>query len=118
MRRKQEGAAGGLAELLAGLAEPAESREWRVRIQHTDFKAVGGRVLAAFHDWVSAAAGAEGVEEGGAEEGGAEGAVPAAPSSWSLESVNHEGWRVNMDEGEGRRGWLLLRQVRVGGRCC
>ncbi|KAG2439969.1 hypothetical protein HXX76_004088 [Chlamydomonas incerta] len=98
VRRKQEGAAGGLAELLAGLAEPAESREWRVRIQHSDFKAVGGRVLSAFHEWVTAAPG-----EG-------EGGVPAAPGSWSLESVNHEGWRVNIDEGEGRRGWLLLRQ--------
>lgn len=31
-------------------------------------------------------------------------------SSWSLEPVNYEGWRVAVDEGEGRRGWLLLRQ--------
>ncbi|KAG2454732.1 hypothetical protein HYH02_000569 [Chlamydomonas schloesseri] len=111
VRRKQEGAAGGLAELLAGLAEPAESREWRVRIQHADFKAVGGRVLAAFHDWVAAAAQAQAQgHDGGHEGGGGSGVVPAAPATWSLESVNHEGWRVNMDEGQGRRGWLLLRQ--------
>jgi hypothetical protein len=31
-------------------------------------------------------------------------------SSWSLEPVNHEGWRVTVDEGDGKRGWLLLRQ--------
>jgi hypothetical protein len=31
-------------------------------------------------------------------------------SNWSLEPVNYEGWRVIVDEGEGRRGWLLLRQ--------
>lgn len=31
-------------------------------------------------------------------------------AAWSLEPVNHEGHRVNVDEGEGRRGWLLLRQ--------
>jgi hypothetical protein len=30
--------------------------------------------------------------------------------SWVLEPVNYEGWRVSVDEGEGRRGWLLLRQ--------
>jgi hypothetical protein len=30
--------------------------------------------------------------------------------SWSLEPVNHEGWRVDVDEGGGKRGWLLLRQ--------
>lgn len=32
-------------------------------------------------------------------------------SNWTLEAVNHEGWRVNVDEGNGRRGWALLRQV-------
>ena len=37
--------------------------------------------------------------QGGA--GGAEG--------WQLEAENHEGWRVAVDEGEGRKGWLLLR---------
>jgi hypothetical protein len=24
--------------------------------------------------------------------------------------VNYEGWRVAVDEGEGRHGWVLLRQ--------
>jgi hypothetical protein len=31
-------------------------------------------------------------------------------SSWALEAVNYEGWRVAVDEGEGRHGWVLLRQ--------
>jgi hypothetical protein len=60
-------------------------------LQDSDFKSVGGEVLQAFHDWVAAGAGSAG-------------------SSWSLEAVNHEGWRVNVDEGDGKRGWLLLRQ--------
>lgn len=29
---------------------------------------------------------------------------------WSMEGENFEGWRVNVDEGDGKRGWLLLRQ--------
>jgi hypothetical protein len=60
-------------------------------LQDADFQAVGSAVLQSFHDWVQAGAGSAG-------------------SSWSLESVNHEGWRVNVDEGAGKRGWLLLRQ--------
>ena len=31
-------------------------------------------------------------------------------AAWSLDAVNHEGWRVNIDEGGGKRGWALLRQ--------
>ncbi|KXZ43378.1 hypothetical protein GPECTOR_92g601 [Gonium pectorale] len=87
VRRRNEGS-GGLSELLAGLAEPAESREWRIRIQHADFKAVGAQVLSAFRELV----------------------VGGSHPDWSLEPVNHEGWRVAVDEGGGRRGWLLLRQ--------
>lgn len=30
-------------------------------------------------------------------------------SSWKMEPENHEGWRVVVDEGEGRKGWCLLR---------
>lgn len=29
--------------------------------------------------------------------------------AWSLDPVNHEGWRVSVDEGDGARGWALLR---------
>ena len=31
-------------------------------------------------------------------------------AGWEMEAENFEGWRVNVDEGEGKRGWLLLRQ--------
>ncbi len=47
-------------------------------------------MLQRFHSWLQAGAG--------------------GASHWSLEPVNYEGWRVAVDEGEGRRGWLLLRQ--------
>jgi phosphomannomutase len=86
----KSGVSGGLRELLADLHEPKEAAEFRVSIKDPDFKAVGGQVLQQFHDWVA----------GGAGDG----------RGWSLEPVNHEGWRVNVEEGEGRRGWLLLRQ--------
>ena len=58
-------------------------------MQDADFQAQGAGVLQVFHDWVV----------GGA--GGADG--------WALEAENHEGWRVAVDEGGGRRGWVLLR---------
>ena len=60
-----------------------------VRLQGSDFKEDGQKILASFHDWVqNGASGAEG---------------------WILEKENHEGWRVSIDEGEGKRGWCLLR---------
>eukprot|EP00882_Tetradesmus_deserticola_P014684 GHRQ01015624.1.p1 GENE.GHRQ01015624.1~~GHRQ01015624.1.p1 ORF type:complete len:589 (+),score=228.84 GHRQ01015624.1:649-2415(+) len=89
--RLASGGSAGLGELLADLQEPAEAAEYRIGIKDPDFKAVGGQVLQAFHDWVQSGVGNAG-------------------GSWSLEPVNHEGWRVNVDEGEGKRGWLLLRQ--------
>ncbi|KAF8060594.1 algC [Scenedesmus sp. PABB004] len=88
--RLASGGEGGLRELLADLQEPKEEAEHRISIKDADFKPVGAEVLSAFNAWVA----------GGA--GGADG--------WSLEPVNHEGWRVNIDEGGGRRGWALLRQ--------
>lgn len=59
-------------------------------MQDPEFKSIGGQVLQQFYDWVTGGAGGEG--------------------GWSLEPVNYEGWRVNVEEGEGHRGWLLLRQ--------
>eukprot|EP00878_Enallax_costatus_P007716 GHUV01008077.1.p1 GENE.GHUV01008077.1~~GHUV01008077.1.p1 ORF type:complete len:424 (+),score=129.57 GHUV01008077.1:1317-2588(+) len=88
--RLKSGAAGGLGELLSDLQEPAEAGEYRINIKDPDFKSIGGQVLQSFHAWV---------EQGAGDTQG-----------WSLEPVNYEGWRVNIDEGEGRRGWLLLRQ--------
>ena len=34
----------------------------------------------------------------------------SAGKDWVLEPVNYEGWRVVVDEQEGRKGWVLLRQ--------
>ena len=60
-----------------------------MRLQGSDFREDGQKILASFHDWVqNGASGAEG---------------------WVLEKENHEGWRVSIDEGDGRRGWCLLR---------
>ena len=60
-------------------------------LQATDFKTTGSDVLTAFQDWVSSGA--------------------CGQFNWSLEPVNHEGVRINVEEeGEGKRGWLLLRQ--------
>ncbi|CAK0785494.1 hypothetical protein CVIRNUC_008703 [Coccomyxa viridis] len=75
--------------LLADLKEPVESSEFRLKLKGSDFKEDGQKILASFHDWVqNGASGAEG---------------------WILEKENHEGWRVSIDEGEGKRGWCLLR---------
>lgn len=76
--------------ILADLKEPLESREFRLKVTGEGdlFEGMAG-VLECFHDWLEAGAG-------------------GAPN-WTLEKENYEGWRVSVDEGEGRRGWLLLR---------
>lgn len=58
-------------------------------LQQQSFKEDGKNALEAFHQWIQDGA------------GGADG--------WVLEEENHEGWRVSVDEGEGKQGWLLLR---------
>jgi len=89
-RRRATGG-GDIGELLGGLKEPAEAREYRLRITEPDFKAVGGVVLDRFKAWIDSGAG-----------------LPAG--KWTLDEINHEGWRINIDEGDGKRGWVLLRQ--------
>ena len=56
-------------------------------LQVPNFAEEGQRALGAFREWVD--------QHGGA--------------TWQVEAENYEGWRVAVDEGEGRRGWLLLR---------
>ena len=58
-------------------------------LQQASFKEDGQKALKQFHQWIQDGA------------GGAEG--------WILEEENHEGWRVSVEEGEGKQGWLLLR---------
>ncbi|GBF99435.1 phosphoglucomutase [Raphidocelis subcapitata] len=78
-----------LTALLRELREPAEAGEYRIKIKDADFKPVGAAVLEGFKAWLDKGAGGE--------------------SAWSLDPVNHEGWRVSVDEGAGARGWALLR---------
>lgn len=77
--------AGSIDELLAGLPEPAEAREYRVKIKAADFGAVGGQVLEAFRTFVE--------QEPG----------------WSLTPNNHEGVHVTCAPQNGN-GWALLRK--------
>lgn len=81
-RAKKEGYT--LQSLIADLAEPAESREFRMNITTPDFKAYGQDVI----DKLSVYA--------------------AAQPGWSIAPNNYEGVRVNLDKDHGN-GWFLLR---------
>ena len=82
--------------VLHSLKEPSDSVEIRMEVLGSDpasISATSKATLAAFKEWI---------EKGGAGE------------SWTLEEVNHEGWRARVDEtgdrsGAGTRGWVLLR---------
>ena len=73
-----------LEALIADLAEPAESREFRMKIAAPDFKAAGQAVLDAL------------------------GRYAAAQPCWTPEAENFEGVQVNLDAAHGN-GWFLLR---------
>uniref|UniRef100_A0A7R9TXW9 phosphoglucomutase (alpha-D-glucose-1,6-bisphosphate-dependent) n=1 Tax=Prasinoderma coloniale TaxID=156133 RepID=A0A7R9TXW9_9VIRI len=79
----------GLASLLDGLKEPAEAKEARLKIMLDDFGPYGDDIIARFIEFCNGS---------------------AAPSSWTSEEVNNEGWRVRVDEGDGKQGWALLRK--------
>ncbi len=73
-----------LEAMIADLAEPAESREFRMKITEPDFKAAGQAVLDELARYA------------------------AAQPGWSTEKENYEGVRVNLDRDHGN-GWFLLR---------
>lgn len=73
-----------LETLVRDLAEPAESREIRMRLTGADFRADGQAILDAL------------------------GPYAAEQPGWSLAPDNCEGVRVNLDAGHGN-GWFLLR---------
>lgn len=73
-----------LQSLIADLAEPAESREFRMNILLPDFKPYGQSVIDALT------------------------AHAAAQPGWSIAPSNYEGIRVNLDKAHGD-GWFLLR---------
>lgn len=71
-------------ELIAGLEEPYEAKEFRMNIALADFKAYGQGVIDDLESYAKA-------QEG-----------------WSVEPVNYEGIRVKCGKGHGE-GWFLLR---------
>ncbi|MBR6115208.1 MAG: phosphomannomutase/phosphoglucomutase [Oscillospiraceae bacterium] len=73
-----------LETLLEGLPEPAESREFRMRVTAPDFRSAGETVLAALDRYA------------------------AARPGWAIEPENYEGVRVSLDAKHGD-GWFLLR---------
>lgn len=81
-RGKKEGYK--LESLIADLAEPAESKEFRMNILLEDFKPYGAEVLEKLQ------------------------AYAAQQPGWSIAPNNFEGVRVNLDETHGN-GWFLLR---------
>ena len=81
-RGKKEGYS--LESLIADLAEPAESVEFRMNILEEDFKTYGQQVIDALTEFAGKQPG------------------------WSLAPSNYEGVRVNLDETHGN-GWFLLR---------
>lgn len=87
VRLRAAGEERGIAALLDGLAEPLAAHEFRLPFTDAaDFGAQGVALLDAFPAFVDATPG------------------------WTVEEPNYEGVRVSVDEGDGRTGWLLLRQ--------
>ena len=70
--------------MIADLAEPAESKEFRFNILLDEFKPYGLEVLDKLQ------------------------AYAAAQDGWTIAPNNFEGVRVNLDENHGN-GWFLLR---------
>jgi phosphomannomutase len=76
----------GIGSLLDGLAEPLEEQEFRLTFHDkSDFGSYGRSCVEAFATFA------------------------ASVDGWTVEQENYEGFRVRVDEGEGREGWLLLR---------
>ncbi len=71
-----------LADLIADLKEPAESREIRLNISEPEFRAYGEKVLADFEKYIAAFG--------------------------TFETPSYEGVRVNFDADHGD-GWILMR---------
>ncbi|MDR1563534.1 MAG: phosphomannomutase/phosphoglucomutase [Oscillospiraceae bacterium] len=79
---RQEG--GSLSALIADLAEPAEEREIRLKIEEEDFVSYGNSVIAGLESYAKKQQG------------------------WQIAEDNREGIRVLLDKAHGN-GWFLLR---------
>jgi len=88
VRRRLAGQ-GDISELLKDLREPVEAMEIRVKIKAADVAAEGAKVTAGFKEWMDNGAGGN--------------------ERWTLEEENYEGWRVKVDEGDAKEGWILVR---------
>ncbi|KAI0565798.1 Alpha-D-phosphohexomutase [Gracilaria domingensis] len=87
VRMRLSGDERGIGGLLDGLDEPLEEKEFRLPfLDQGEYQAYGANVVEAFADF------AQNVD------------------GWTLEDTNYEGYRVSVDEGDGKAGWLLLRQ--------
>ena len=81
-RGKKEGYT--LESLITDLAEPAESREFRMNLLCDDFKTYGQSVIDQLTEYAK------------------------SQSGWAIAPSNYEGIRVNLDKAHGD-GWFLLR---------
>lgn len=87
VRMRLRGDTLGIGGLLEGLDEPKEAIEFRLPfLDRSDYKGYGTDVIEAFAEFAKTVDG------------------------WIPEQENYEGLRVNVDEGGGKAGWLLLRQ--------
>lgn len=87
VRMRLAGDERGIGGLLDGLQTPREEHEFRLEFRDRDgFQEYGKRCVQAFAEFA------------------------ATVDGWTVEEVNHEGYRVSVDEGNGNEGWLLLRQ--------
>lgn len=77
----------GISTLIAGLTEPAESREVRFPINSPDFAIYADRILDDLKNWVS---------------------TSGSTLGWTLAEPNYEGVRVEMHGDV--KGWFLLRK--------
>lgn len=73
-----------IGSLLAKLEEPVESKEYRIKIQAADFRAIGEEVMNKLKQ------------------------LAENTKGWSLVEPNHEGIRVSCNKENGN-GWFLLR---------
>ncbi|CAN8076149.1 unnamed protein product, partial [Agarophyton chilense] len=87
VRLRLSGDQRGIGALLDGLDEPLEEKEFRLPfLDQSDYQSYGAGVVEAFAKFAETVDG------------------------WKLEHENYEGYRVSVDEGDGKAGWLLLRQ--------
>lgn len=87
VRLRLDGDSRGIGGLLDGLDEPLEEKEFRLKfLDQADYSNYGANVVEAFAKFASGVTG------------------------WKVEETNYEGYRVSVEEGDGKAGWLLLRK--------